>query len=168
MNLTALPDGRAARYPQTVAYADRRNGELTNTQRPQRVQAVTDRVPNGACASRGSVAQLRPAYARQGNSTSLVPMNRPAVNAGPSAAAPAVDADQRQAQYFLRLLVQSCLRIEQQIDRYQKAIVMAEASGAVDHGRRLRRAMRVEQQERHTLTKLIDRLRRRFPPFPLG
>jgi hypothetical protein len=28
MTLTALPDGCAARYSQTVAYADRRNGEL--------------------------------------------------------------------------------------------------------------------------------------------
>ena len=54
MNLTALPDGRAARDLQTVAYADRRNGQLGNTQR-------APRVPNGSSASRGSVTQLRPA-----------------------------------------------------------------------------------------------------------
>jgi hypothetical protein len=95
-------------------------------------------------------------------------MNRPAVNSDQSAAASAVDADHRQAEYFLRLLAQGCLRIEQQIDRYQKTIAIAEASGAVDHGRRLRRAMRVEQQERLALTKLIDRLQRRFPRLPLG
>jgi hypothetical protein len=66
MNLTASPDGRAARESQTVAYADRRNGQVRNTHLPPHVQTVAERVPNGACASRGSVAALMPAYARQG------------------------------------------------------------------------------------------------------
>jgi hypothetical protein len=164
MNLAALPDGRAARDSQTVAYADR----LTNTQRPPHVQTVADRVPNGSRASRGSVAQLKPTQVHQGNSTSWVPVDRPAGDTGRSAAAPAVDADQRQAEYFLRLLAQNCLDIDQQIDRYQRAIAIAEASGATDHGVRLQSAMRAEQQERHTLTELIDGLQRRFPLARLG
>jgi hypothetical protein len=95
-------------------------------------------------------------------------MNRLTVNPDQSAAAPAVDADHRQAEYLLRLLAQGCLRIDRQIDRYQKAIAIAEASGAVDHGRRLRRVMRVEHDERQTLKGLIDRLQRRFPRPSLG
>lgn len=153
MNLTVLPDGRAGRYAQTVAYADRRDGGLTKTQRPQRVQAVADRVPNATCGSRASMTRPRPRFA---------------VRADQSAAVPAVDADNRQAEYFLHLLAEGCRRIDEQIDRYQKAITVAEASGAVDHGRRLRRAMRLEQQERLTLTGLIDRLHRRFSLPRLG
>jgi len=143
MNLAALPDGRAARDSQTVAYVDR----LTNTQRPPHV---------------------RPTYVRHGNSTPWVPVDRPAVDAGQSAAAPAVDADHRQAEYFLRLLAENCLDIDQQIDRYQKAIAIAEASGATEHGGRLQSAMRAEQQERQTLTELIDALQRRFPLARFG
>lgn len=168
MNLTALPDGRAARYPQTVAYTDRRNGELKNTQRPQRVQVVADRLSNGACAPRGSMARFRPAHARYGTSTHSVPLNRSAIDAGQSAAAPATDPDHRQADYFLRLLTQNCARIDRQIGQYQKVIAIAETRGAVDYGRRLRQMMRIEEQERQTVEGLIDRLQRRFPLAPLG
>lgn len=78
-------------------------------------------------------------------------------------ARPQLDADHRQADYFLRLLTQGCVLIERQIDRYQKAIAVAEGSGAVDHSRRLRRVMRVEQQEQQKLKGMIDRLQHRFP-----
>jgi hypothetical protein len=165
MNLTALPDGRAARDSQTVAYADRRNGQLRNTQPPPRVQAVADRVPNGAYVSRGSVAQLRPAYARQGNSTTSVPMNRPAVDAGQSAEL-AADPDHLQADYFLRLLIPSCRRIDRKIDQHHKAIAIAETRGAPDDAHRIRRMLRIDEQERQTLKALIDSLQRRFPVPP--
>ena len=167
MTLTALPDGRAARDSQTVAYADRRNGQLRNTQRPPHVHTVADRVPNCACASRGSVAQLRPAYARQGNSTTSVPMNRPAMDAGQSAE-PAADPDHLQADYFLRLLIPSCRRIDRKIDQHHKAIAIAETRGDPDDADRIRRMLCIDEEERQTLKALIDGLQRRFPVPPRG
>ena len=167
MNLTALPDGRAARDSQIVAYADRRNGQLRNTQRPPHVQTVADRVPNGASASRGSVTQLRPASARQGNSTTSVPMNRPAMDAGQSAE-PAADPDHLQADYFLRLLIPSCRQIDRKIDQHHKAIAIAETRGEPDHADRIRGMLRIDEQERQTLKALIDGLQRRFPVPPCG
>jgi hypothetical protein len=167
MNLTALPDGHAARDSQTAAHADRRNGQLRNTRRPPHVQTVAEHVPNGACASRDSVAQLRPAYARQGNSTTSVPMNRPAIDVGQSAE-PAADPDHLQADYFLRLLIPSRRRIDRKIDQYQKAIAIAETRGAPEDAHRIRRMLRVDEQERQTLNALIDRLQRRFPVPPRG
>jgi hypothetical protein len=163
MNLTSLPDGRAARDSQTVADADLRNGQLRNTQR----LTVAERVPNGACASRGSVAQLTPAYARQGNSTTSVPMDRPAIDAGQSAEL-AADPDHLQADYFLRLLIPSCRRIDRKIDQHHKAIAIAETRGASDHADRIRRMLRIDEQERQTLKALIDGLQRRFPVPPRG
>jgi hypothetical protein len=165
MNPTALPDGPAAGDSQTVAYADRRNGRLGNTQRPPHLQTVADRAPNGAYPSRGSVAQLRPAYARQGNSTTSVPMDRPAMGAG-HAAEPAADPDHLQADYFLRLLIPSCRRLDRKIDQQQKAIAIAETRGAPDDAHRIRRMLRIDEQERQTLKALIDRLQRRFPVPP--
>jgi len=163
MNLTALPDGRAACDSQTVAYADL----LTNTQRPPHVQTVAEHVPNGACASRDSVAQLRPAYARQGNSTTSVPMNPPAVDVGQSAE-PAADPDHLQADYFLRLLIPSCRRIDRKIDQHHKAIAIAETRCDHDHADRIRRLLRIDEEERQTLKELIDGLQRRFPVPPGG
>jgi hypothetical protein len=167
MNLTALPDGRAARDSQNVAYADRRNGQLTNTQGPPHVQTVADRVPNGACASRGSVAQLGPAYERQGNSTTSVPMNRSASDAGQSVE-PAAHQDHLQADYFLRLLIPSYRRIDRKIDEHQKAIAIAETRGESQDADRIRRMLRIDEQERQTLKALIDGLQRRFPVPPGG
>jgi hypothetical protein len=141
MNLTALPDGPAARDPQTVAYADRRSGQF---------------------AARGSVAQLRPAYARQGNSTTSVPMNRRATDAGRSAE-PAADPDHLQADYFLRLLIPRCRQIDRKIDQHQKAIAIAETGGASDDAHRIRSMLRIDEQERQTLKALIDGLQQRFP-----
>jgi hypothetical protein len=165
MNLTSLPDGRAAGDSQTVGYADLHNGQLRNTRRPPHVLTVAERVPNGACASRGSVAQLRPAYARQGSSTTSVPMDRPAIDAGQSAE-PAADPDHLQADYFLRLLIPSCRRIDRKIDQHHKAIAVAETCGAPDHAHRIRRMLRIDEQERQTLKALIDGLQRRFPVPP--
>jgi hypothetical protein len=133
MNLTALPDGGAARDSQTVAHEGRRRGQH---------------------ASRGSVAQLRPAYARQGNSTTSI--------AGQSVE-PAADPDQLQADYFLRLLIPSCRQIDRKIDQYQKAIAIAETRGAADDAHRIRRMLRIDEKERQTLKALIDGLQQRFP-----
>jgi len=151
MSLTALPDGRAARESQTVADAN--------------VLTVTDRLPNGACASRGYVAHVRPAYARQGNSTTSIPMNQPASDAGHSAER-AADPDHLQADYFLRLLVPDWRRIDRKIDQHQKAIAVAETRGDLDHAHRIRRMLRIDEQERQTLKALIDGLQRRFPVPP--
>jgi hypothetical protein len=153
MNLTALPDGRAARDSQTVADADRRNGQLTS-------------VPNGARASR-SVAQRTPAYARQGNSTTAVPMNRVAMDVGRSAE-PAADRDHLQAAYFLRLLIPSYRQIDRKIDEHHKAIAIAETRGEPDDADRIRRMLRIDEEERQTLKALIDGLQRRFPVPPGG
>jgi hypothetical protein len=165
MNRTALPDGRAARDSQTVAYADRRNGQLRTTQRPPHVQTVADRMPVGAHGSRGSVVQLRPASARQENSTTSLPMNRPAIDTGQSAE-PAADADHLQADYFLRLLIPSWRRIDRKIDQHHKAIALAETRGAPEHADRIRRMLHIDEQERATLKALIDGLQRRFPVPP--
>lgn len=138
MNLAALPDGRAARDSQIVTDAGLRNGQLTNTQRPPHALTVAARVPNGAWASRGSVAQLTPAYA----------------------------PDHLQADYFLRLLVPSWRRIDRKIDQHHKAIAIAETRGEPDHADRIRGMLRIDEQERQTLKALIDGLQRRFPVPP--
>jgi hypothetical protein len=139
MNLTALPDGRAAR----------------DSQRPQRVLTVADRVPNGARASRGNrgnVAELEPAYAHQGNSPTSAPVN----------------GDHLQADYFLRLLIPGCREIDRKIDQHQKAIAVAEARGAAEDAHRIRRMLHIDEEERQTLKALIDGLQRRFPVPPRG
>lgn len=141
MNVTALPGGH--------------------------LQTVADRTPNGAYVSRGNVTQLRPAAARQGNSTTPVPMNRSAMDAG-EAGQPAADADHLQADYFLRLLIPGCRRIERKIDQHHKAIAVAESRGALDDAHRIRRVLRIDEEERRTLNALIDGLQRRFPVSPRG
>lgn len=83
-------------------------------------------------------------------------------------------ADQRQADYFLRLLSQNRRLIEQRIDGYHKAIAVAEAKGDTESACVFRRTARIEEQERKALEGLIDNLQRRFvvqpaadvPPVP--
>lgn len=173
MNFAALTDGRGARSPHTPAYADRHNGQLKNAQPPQLAQAVAERLSKGARdqrarTCRGSMARSRPDYVRQGKPTSSMTINRPAANVDHFAAVSAAEADSRQADYFLRLLAQSCRQIDRRIDVYQRAIAIAETSGAVDHADGIRRVIRIEEQERQTLNGLIDRLQRRFPLLPRG
>ena len=93
-------------------------------------------------------------------------LDRPAENASRSAAGPSADADSRQADYFLRLLVQNCRQLDRRIGEYQRAIAIAESTGAVQRARGVRRMMRTEEHERQTVQALIDRLQRRFfcPP----
>jgi hypothetical protein len=84
---------------------------------------------------------------------------------GPPAAA---TPDQRQADYFLQLLLQSRHEIDQQIDRRRRAIADAEARRDLGWAGRLRRLMLLDEQERQVLDRLIDDLQRRFPHCRLG
>jgi hypothetical protein len=72
-------------------------------------------------------------------------------------------ADQRQADYFLRLFMQNRRLLEQRIDGYHKAIAVAEARGDSESASVFRRSARAEEQERNTLDALIENLQRRFP-----
>ena len=89
-----------------------------------------------------------------------------------SAATASGTADHRQAEYFLRLLAQSRRHVDHRICDYQKAITLAEAGGDSEGG--LRRMARIEERDRQTLDRLIDKLHRRFslrapgevPPIP--
>ena len=91
-----------------------------------------------------------------------------------SAATASGTADHRQAEYFLRLLAQSRRHIDHRICEYQKAIALAEAGGDSEGASGLRRMARIEEQDRQTLDRLIDKLHRRFslrapgevPPIP--
>jgi hypothetical protein len=170
MDFAALPDKRSARYRHTPAYADGRNGQLTNAQRPHRVPAVAQHLSNGALdrsarTPRAGTARSGSVDVRQGKSMSSMTTNRTADH---SAAVPATEADHRQADYFLCLLTHSFRRVDHRIDGYQRAIATAETSGAVDHAGGIRRMMLIEEQERQTLKGLIDRLQRRFPVRPSG
>jgi hypothetical protein len=72
-------------------------------------------------------------------------------------------ADDRQAEYFVRLLTRSRQRVEQRIDDYQRAIAISESRGDTEDVRGLRRMTLIEEQDRRTVVDLIDNLQRRFP-----
>lgn len=72
-------------------------------------------------------------------------------------------ADQRQADYFLRLLIQNRRLIEQRIEGYYKAIALAEAKNDEETASVFRHTASIEEQERETLDALIENLHRRFP-----
>ncbi|OBG49366.1 hypothetical protein A9X03_13655 [Mycobacterium sp. E1715] len=94
------------------------------------------------------------------------PESRGSVPSAPSADRAAADApdaaDQRQADYFVRLLSQNRRLIEQRLDDYQKAIATAQAGGDVDAVCNLRRMARIEEQDRDNLDGMLERLRSRF------
>ena len=79
-----------------------------------------------------------------------------------SAAAANETADQRQAEYFLRLLAQSRRLSEHRIDQYHKAIAATEANGDVEAAASFRRMAHIEEQDRQTVDGLIENLRLRF------
>ena len=112
---------------------------------------------------RGAAVRPGPAHVHQ--SGSAVTANRPA-GAFDHAAVAADTADQRQADYFLRLLTQNRRLIEQRIDGYHKAIAVAEARGDAESACVFRRTARVEEQERKALDGLIANLQRRFVVQP--
>jgi hypothetical protein len=92
----------------------------------------------------------------------LVAANRPSGEVEPAATV-AEAADQRQADYFLRLLNQNRCVVEHRIEGYHKAIASAEASGNTEGACGLRRMVRIEEREREMLSGLIENLHRRFP-----
>ena len=99
----------------------------------------------------------------EGPSSSAPPVDRP-TGAVDSVAPAASDlADQLQADYFKRLLVQKRSLIDRRIDDYQKAIAIADARGDIEAACGLRRLAKVEEQDRQTLDDMIEKLRRRFP-----
>ncbi|WP_096439405.1 hypothetical protein [Mycobacterium shigaense] len=87
----------------------------------------------------------------------------PAAGESDRARAAADAADQRQADYFLRLLNQNRRVVEHRIEGYRKAIAGAEAAGNIEGAGALRRMARVEEQEREALTLMIEKLHCRFP-----
>ena len=91
-----------------------------------------------------------------------VPQGKSASPMAPMAATP----DDRQAEYFMRLLTQSRQAIEQRIDAHQKAIMAAEARGNIHDVRRHQQLARTAEQDRRTVADLIDSLRRRFQVRP--
>jgi hypothetical protein len=93
--------------------------------------------------------------------------NRPDGDVDRAAAAPDA-ADQRQADYFLRLLSQNRRVVDHRIDGYHKAIAVAEANGDTEGACGLRRMARIEEQDRNTLDGLIENLHRRFPARAAG
>ena len=105
---------------------------------------------------RASVVRSEPAHLSQAPSPTA---DWPAGGVDP--AAPDA-ADQRQADYFVRLLSENRMLIEQRIDDYQKAIAAAQAGGDVDAVCNLRRMARIEEQDRDNLDGMLEKLRRRF------
>jgi hypothetical protein len=106
-----------------------------------------------------SVVRAEPAHRCQKPSPSAPAIDCPAGDgdpAGPDA------ADNRQADYFVRLLSQNRRLIEQRLDDYQKAIVTAQANGDADAVCNLRRMARIEEQDRDHLDGMLEKLRRRF------
>jgi hypothetical protein len=72
-------------------------------------------------------------------------------------------ADHLQAEYFLRLLVQNRQQVDRRLGKYQKAIAAAQAAGDTEGARSLRRMACAEERDGHTLDRLVENLRRRFP-----
>jgi trans-aconitate methyltransferase len=89
-------------------------------------------------------------------------MNRPAGEVESPTAAHET-ADHLQAEYFLRVLAQSRHHVDHRIGKYEKAIAAAEAAFDTEGASGLRRMVCAEEQDRQTLDRLIENLRRRFP-----
>jgi len=130
--------------------SDAMNAALTDAQRPQVAQTAAELRSDSAFdrkvrAPHPSTPRSPSVYVRQGKSMS------------------SLTADDRQAEYFVRVLTQSRQRIEQRIDDYQRAIATSEARGDTEDVRGLRRMTLIEEQDRRTVVDLIDNLQRRFP-----
>jgi hypothetical protein len=125
---------------------------------------------------RGTTGRSVPGHVRQAGATSTALITKQPADAVDRATVVADTADQRQADYFLRLLTQNRRLIDQRIDGYHKAIAVAEANGDAEGAVVFRRTARMEEQERNALDDLIENLHRRFlvpleaeaPPIPRG
>lgn len=127
-------------------------------------RSVAERSASDRRGRRPHGGTVRPgtAHARQGGVTPLASVSRTTGEAD-RVATVAEEADQRQAEYFLRLLNQNRRVVEHRIEGYRKAIAGAEASGNTEGAATLRRMARIEEQEREALSALIDKLHLRFP-----
>lgn len=131
-------------------------------------RSVTAHISSGARDRRGRQprgAAVRPGSAHVHQSGSAVTASRPA-GALDRATVVSDTADQRQADYFLRLLTQNRRLIDQRIDSYYNAIAVAEARGDAESACVFRRAARAEEQESTALDGLIENLQRRFVAQP--
>jgi hypothetical protein len=167
MECAALAHEHGTRYPHSQAYADRHGVKPTDARRPQRAQAFGEHSPNRARhrstpTRRAGMGRSAPFDVGQRRSMSSMTMNPPAASVARFAAVPDAAADHRQADYFLRLLNERCQLVEHRINRFRRAIALAEAGRATDHADALRRTMRIEEQDRQTLQGLIAGLQRRF------
>ncbi|OBH86629.1 hypothetical protein A5680_05020 [Mycobacterium sp. E2989] len=119
-------------------------------------------------ARSGPARKITPRDRRARRLHASVVRSEPAQTSQPPAPAGDVDpagadaADQRQADYFIRLLSQNRRLIEQRIDDYQKAIASAQVAGDADAVCNLRRMARIEEQDRDNLDAMLENLRRRF------
>ena len=124
------------------------------------------RRPNGARdRGRPHARVVRPEspHVGRGPTWSAPVVDRPTGAVDPVAPAASDLADQLQADYFKRLLVQRRSLIDRRIDDHQKAIAIADARGDVEAACGLRRLAKIEEQDRQTLDGMIEKLRRRFP-----
>ena len=87
-------------------------------------------------------------------------MNRHPAPPGHASAAATATADDRQADYFLRLLSQICRRTNLRIDMYRRGIAVADASGDVGYACAFRHLTHIEEHDRQILEGMIDQLQR--------
>jgi hypothetical protein len=89
-------------------------------------------------------------------------MNRHPAPPGHASAAATATADDRQADYFLRLLSQICRRTNLRIDMYRRGIAVAGARGDVGYACAFRHLTHIEEHDLQVLEGMIDQLRRRL------
>jgi len=110
----------------------------------------------GAYTARGRAVHSGSVYVRQTRPiTSLTP-HRPT----------ATTADQRQADYYLRMFTESYRLVEERIEKYQREIAFYEAAGDPEGARSCRRELRADERERQAVRRIIVNLRRRFVDAP--
>jgi hypothetical protein len=141
MDLPGLSDERAARSVATRKSSSARDRHAHRTRR--------------------SVVGPEPVRGSQGRSIPARGTDRSGDDADFSVAA-SETADQRQADYFLRLFAQSRRLSEHRIDQYHKAIATSESNGDVEAAASFHRLAYIEEQDRQTVDGLIENLRRRF------
>lgn len=132
----------------------------TDAHRSQGARAAAERRLNGTFDRNASSPHLGTPHARAVH----VPQGKSMSPMAPIASSPATAAtpDDRQAEYFMRLLTQSRQAIEQRIDAHEKAIAAAEARGSIHDVHRHRQMTLTAERDRRTVADLIDNLRRRF------
>jgi hypothetical protein len=85
------------------------------------------------------------------------------VHAHPGRATPSVTADDRQAEYFVELLLQSRREVDRRIEEYHRSIAVAEVRHEPGQVQRLLRLLGIDEHERQVVDEMIANLQRRFP-----